>query len=213
MRSMLTATLMLVAAGTSAQAQMTAPSTAGAKAKPVTTVPVRPALQTPADTANAMTQDERLALQSDLAWVGQYNGAISGEVSERMVAAIKEFQKARGGKQTGVLNPQERGVIADTAKRKQESVGWKIVTDPGTGVRLGVPTKLVPQQSSDANGARWASTTGTVQIQLSRRKEANPATAKLAYHYLRTFRILRANRAQRSTNNSMTIGRAAERIP
>ena len=180
MRSMLTATLMLVAAGTSAQAQMTAPSTAGAKAKPVTTVPVRPALQTPADTANAMTQDERLALQSDLAWIGQYNGAISGEVSERMVAAIKEFQKARGGKQTGVLNPQERGVIADTAKRKQESVGWKIVTDPGTGVRLGVPTKLVPQQSSDANGARWTSTTGTVQVQLSRRKEANPATAKLA---------------------------------
>ena len=180
MRSMLTATLMLVAAGTSAQAQMTAPSTAGAKAKPVTTVPVRPALQTPADTANAMTQDERLALQSDLAWIGQYNGAISGEVSERMVAAIKEFQKTRGGKQTGVLNPQERGVLADTAKRKQESVGWKIVTDPGTGVRLGVPTKLVPQQSSDANGARWTSTTGTVQVQLSRRKEANPATAKLA---------------------------------
>jgi peptidoglycan hydrolase-like protein with peptidoglycan-binding domain len=159
---------------------MTAPSTAGARPKPVTTVPVRPALQTPADTANAMTQDERLALQSDLAWVGQYNGAISGEVSERMVAAIKEFQKARGGKQTGVLNPQERGILADTAKRKQESVGWKIVTDPGTGVRLGVPTKLVPQQSSDANGARWTSATGTVQIQLSRRKEANPATAKLA---------------------------------
>jgi peptidoglycan hydrolase-like protein with peptidoglycan-binding domain len=177
---MLTATLMLVAAGTSAQAQMTAPPTAGAKAKPVTTVPVRPALQTPADTANAMTQDERLALQSDLAWVGQYNGAISGEVSERMVAAIKEFQKARGSKQTGVLNPQERGVLADTAKRKQESVGWKIVTHPSTGVRLGLPTKLVPQQSSDANGARWTSTTGTVQIQLSRRKEANPATAKLA---------------------------------
>ena len=62
-----------------------------------------------------MAQAERLALQSDLAWVGQYNGAITGEVSERMVAAIKEFQKARGGKQTGVLNPQERGVLADTA--------------------------------------------------------------------------------------------------
>ncbi len=180
MRPLLTATLMFAAMGASAQAQLTPPATAGANAKPVTTVPIRPALQTPADTANAMPQAERLAIQSDLAWVGQYNGAITGEVSERMVAAIKEFQKGRGAKQTGVLNPQERGILAETAKRKQENVGWKIVTDMGTGARLGIPTKLVPQQSTDANGSKWTSATGTVQIQLSRRKEANPTTAKLA---------------------------------
>ncbi len=153
---------------------------AGVKPKPVTTIPIRPALQTPADTANAMAQAERQAIQSDLAWVGQYNGATTGEVSERMVAAIKEFQKERGGKPTGVLNPQERGALAETARRRQDSVGWKIVTDAGSGVRLGIPTKLVPQQSSDANGARWSSSTGTIQIQLSRRKEASPTTAKLA---------------------------------
>jgi hypothetical protein len=97
-----------------------------------------------------------------------------------MVKAIKEFQKSLGGKETGVLNPQERGMLADTAKKRQENVGWKIVTDPGTGVRLGIPAKLVPQQTSDANGAKWTSPTGTVQIQLARRKEANPTTAKLA---------------------------------
>src|SRR5207244_1583752 len=184
MRSVLSATLLVVAFGACAAepalAQMTLPSTAGDKPKPVTTVRIRPALQTPADTANAMAQAERLALQSDLAWVGQYNGAITGEVSERMVAAIKEFQKSRSAKQTGVLNPQERGILADTAKRRQENVGWKIVTDAGTGVRLGIPTKLVPQAASDANGAKWTSPTGTVQIVLARRKEANPTTAKLA---------------------------------
>ena len=180
MRSMLTATLMLVAAGASAQAQMTAPTTAGTKPKAVATTPVRPALQTPVDTASAMAQAERLAIQSDLAWVGQYNGAITGDVSERMVAAIKEFQKEKGGKQTGVLNPQERSVLAETARRRQENVGWKIVTDSGTGARLGVPTKLVPQQSADANGAKWSSATGTIQIQLTRRKQAAPTTAKLA---------------------------------
>ena len=180
MRSLLTATLMVVAAG-AAQAQMSGTAgVTGVKPKPVTTIPIRPALQTPADTANAMAQAERLAIQSDLAWVGQYNGAISGEVSERMVAAIKEFQKSRGGKQTGVLNPQERGVLAETAKRRQDNAGWKIVTDPGSGARLGIPTKLAPQQSSDANGAKWASSTGTIQIQLARRKEAGPTTAKLA---------------------------------
>jgi peptidoglycan hydrolase-like protein with peptidoglycan-binding domain len=184
MRSVLSATLLVVAfgacAGGPALAQMTPPATAGAKPKPVATIPIRPALQTPADTANAMAQAERLALQSDLAWVGQYNGAITGEVSERMVAAIKEFQKSRSAKQTGVLNPQERGILADTAKRRQENVGWKIITDAGTGVRLGIPTKLVPASASDANGTKWTSPTGTTQIVLARRKEANPTTAKLA---------------------------------
>jgi hypothetical protein len=180
MRSVIAATFVLVASAVSAQAQMTAPSAAGARPKPVTTVPVRPAMQTPADTASAMAQAERQAIQSDLVWVGHYNGAINGEVSDRMMAAIKAFQKDRGGKPTGVLNPQERGVLAEAAKKRQDDVGWKIVFDAGTGVRLGVPTKLVPQQSGDANGAKWSSSTGTIQIQMARSKQAGPTTAKLA---------------------------------
>ena len=152
-----------------------APTTAGAKPKRVATVPIRPpGLQTPADTANAMAQAERLALQSDLAWVGEYNGAITGDVSERMVDAIKDYQKLKGGRQSGVLNPQERAVLAETARRRQDNVGWKIVTDPVTGSRLGIPTKLVPQQTSDANGSKWSSPTGTTQVLLTRRKEAEP---------------------------------------
>jgi peptidoglycan hydrolase-like protein with peptidoglycan-binding domain len=181
MRSWLAATLMFMMAGGSAEAQMTAPSTAGIKAKTVATVRIKPpALQTPADTANAMAQGERLALQSDLAWVGEYNGAITGDVSDRMVTAIKDYQKAKGGRQSGVLNPQERSVLAETARRRQENVGWKIVTDTVTGARLGIPTKLVPQQTSDANGTKWSSPTGTTQVLLMRRKEAAPTTAKLA---------------------------------
>lgn len=180
MRSMLAATLMFAAA-TGANAQMTTPPISGTKPKPVQTVPIKPpALQTPSETADAMAQAERLSLQSDLAWVGQYNGAITGDVSARMVEAIKEYQKLKGGKPTGVLNPQERAALAETARRKQESVGWKIVTEMTSGARLGIPGKLVPQQATDANGSKWTSPTGTVQVLLSRRKEANPTTAKLA---------------------------------
>ncbi|KJC44736.1 serine protease [Bradyrhizobium sp. LTSP857] len=180
MRSMLAATLMFAAA-TGANAQMTAPQIPGSKPKVVQTVPIRPpALQTPSETADAMAQAERLSLQSDLAWVGEYNGAITGDLSARMVDAIKEYQKAKGGKPTGVLNPQERAALTETARRKQDNVGWKIVMEPTSGARLGIPGKLVPQQATDANGSKWTSPTGTVQVLLSRRKEANPTTAKLA---------------------------------
>jgi hypothetical protein len=173
---MLAATLLMLSVPVAAPAQTAAP----AKPKPAATAPARPALQTPADTASAMAQAERIAIQSDLAWTGHYNGVITGEVSDRMVAAIKAFQKDRGAKPTGVLNPQERGTLTDAAKKLQDNVGWKVVTDPVSGAKLGVPTKLVPQQSADGNGAKWSSSTGTIQIQLARRKEADPTTAKLA---------------------------------
>src|ERR1700749_1835261 len=161
MRSWLAATLILSAAG--AQGQLVAARTpAGPKPKRVATVPIRPpGLQPPADTASAMAQAERLALQSDLAWVGEYNGAITGDVSDRMVEALKTYQKLKGGRQSGVLNPQERAVLAETARRRQEGVGWKGVTEPVTGSRLGIPGKLVPQQTSDASGTKWSSPTGT----------------------------------------------------
>ncbi|ABD05329.1 Peptidoglycan-binding domain 1 [Rhodopseudomonas palustris HaA2] len=182
MRTMLAATLMIASATGLAAAQTAPPSGAvpAVKPKPVATTPVRPALQTPAETAQAMTPAERQAIQSDLAWTGDYNGVINGEPSERMVTAIKAFQKNHGGKQTGVLNPQERAQLTEAARKLQGNVGWKLISDMVTGARLGIPAKLVPQQTSDANGSKWASSTGTIQIVLARRKEAGITIAKLA---------------------------------
>ena len=177
------ATIAIMAALLGSSAAQTPPAKqtpSAIKPKPVATVPVRPATQTPADTANAMAQAERLAIQSDLAWVSLYNGAINGEVSDRMVNAIKAFQKDQGGKQTGVLNPQERSVLRAEAKKLQDNVGWKIVSDATSGARVGLPTKLVPQIVSDVSGTKWSSATGTIQIEFARRKEANATTAGIA---------------------------------
>jgi hypothetical protein len=128
-----------------------------------------------------MTQADRLSIQSDLAWISLYNGAINGEVSDRMVSAIKAFQKDHGSvKQSGVLNPQEREILSSEAKKLQDNAGWKIVTDPLTGARIGLPLKLVPTVATDANGTKWSSTTGTIQIELARRKEAGATSATIA---------------------------------
>jgi peptidoglycan hydrolase-like protein with peptidoglycan-binding domain len=176
MRATIAAALTIAVTAFAAQAQ---PAGTVGHAKPKQTA-ARPAAQTPADTAKAMALAERQAIQSDLAWTGHYNGIINGEVSDRLIVAIKAFQKDQGGKQTGVLNPQERSVLAAAARKSQTNVGWKTVTDAGTGVRLGLPGKLVPQQSTDGNGTKWSASTGTIQILLTRRKEANLTTAKLA---------------------------------
>src|SRR5258707_778341 len=62
------------------------------------------------DSYAAIPLSDRVAIQSDLIWTGDYNGVLSGEFGERSVAAVKAFQKRKGGKETGVLNLQERAL-------------------------------------------------------------------------------------------------------
>jgi peptidoglycan hydrolase-like protein with peptidoglycan-binding domain len=173
MRSALAATLVALAATiTAAHAQ------APKRVQTVTVKPPEP--QTPADTAKAMADADRMSLQSDLAWVGAYNGLINGEVSDRLVAAIKSFQKDNSGKQTGVLNPQERGALSAAAKVLSDRAGWKIGFDPVNGIRLGLPTKLAPIQTTGASGSKWASAQGQIQIETWRQKDNTLSLAALA---------------------------------
>jgi hypothetical protein len=53
-----------------------------------------------------------------------------------------------------------------------EAVGWRVIDDPATGARLGVPSALVPQASPTRNGSRWTSTHGTILIETFRLHEA-----------------------------------------
>ena len=115
---------------------------------------------------------ERIAIETDLIWSGDYNGIADGDFGERAIAAVKAFQARSGGKQTGVLNPQERGQLAAAAKARQEAVGWRIVDDQVTGARLGIPAKLVPQSAQGQNGMRFTSGRGEVQVETFRVKES-----------------------------------------
>jgi hypothetical protein len=116
----------------------------------------------------AVSEPDRRAIQFDLAWTGDYTGIVSAEISDRVIEAVKSFQRRHKGKETGVLNPQERAVLAAAAKVQQEQVGWRIIDDPATGARLGLPTKQVPQSGPGKAGSRWSSAQGQVQAETFR---------------------------------------------
>jgi hypothetical protein len=74
---------------------------------------------------------------------------------------------------------REPGVVAtlehdSTAQSPSwgESVGWRLLEDPATGVRLGVPEKLVPHSASSRSGSRWSSAQGQIQVETFRLSEA-----------------------------------------
>jgi hypothetical protein len=136
----------------------------------------RPAAAHPAPAATAaaraeyaaMPENERAAIQFDLIWTGDYNGIAGTDFSDAAVLAVRAFQKRNGGKESGILNPDERQKLADSARLKQERAGWRIIDDPTTGARFGLPGKLVPQSSQVADGGRWQSVHGEVKIETFR---------------------------------------------
>src|SRR5262245_48341222 len=120
---------------------------------------------------------ERIAIQFDLAWTGDYNGLVNGEFNDKTTAAIKTFQRDRKFKETGTLNPQERALLAAAAKAKAAQVGWSMVDDPLTGALIGLPTRQVPNKSQGRSGTRWASAQGQVQVETFKIREPGTTLA------------------------------------
>ncbi len=121
----------------------------------------------------AIPDADRLAIQSDLVWLGGYEGMSAEEIDAHTVDAIKAFQRRHSGKETGVLSDQERALLADAAKAPEAAVGWRLIEDTATGARLGVPEKLVPRAGAARTGSRWTSGQGQIQIETFRLREAS----------------------------------------
>jgi hypothetical protein len=172
-----------------------------AAVKPVAAKPATPppaAVKTePAPSAVAgLPAAERMKVQAALLWAGDYNGAAKGE--DALLSAIKNYQKRSRGKVTGVLTDSERANLVAAAGNHEAEFGWRVVVDPATGIRIGLPTKLVPNAREAARGTRWSSAHGEVQVETFRivdrdlklaalfeREKKEPATRKIEYSVLR----------------------------
>ena len=141
------------------------PKTADTKAEPVP------------DVFAGIPFGERRKIQAALLWSGDFTGAAAGD--DPMLAAVKNYQKRNKGKITGVLTPSERAALLADAKIHEDEFGWNVVVDPATGVRIGLPTKMVPNAHDAARGTRWSSAHGEVQVETFRIKDAALTLAAL----------------------------------
>ena len=120
---------------------------------------------------------ERQKIQAALLWSGDYSGSLDGD--DPLLTAIKNFQKRHKAKVTGVLTASERADLVAAAKAHEDEFGWSVVVDPATGIRIGLPTKLVPHARDAAHGTRWSSGHGEVQVETFRFKEQGLTLAAL----------------------------------
>ena len=160
-------------AAANARAKSSRKEKAAAKAKTATTGTA--AATAPAgkpsglqDTYAAIPPAERIAIQNDLTWGGDFTGPIDGEFSERLVTAVKAHQSRHKNPVTGVMSPAERTALAAAVEPRKQEIGWQLVEDPVTGARLGLPGKFATKTTALQNGTRWASDQGQLQVETFR---------------------------------------------
>ncbi len=121
----------------------------------------------------ALPAAEQLAVQANLAWIGDYEGLPGADIDDRTIAAVKLFQQSHNGKETGILDQEQRAQLAALAAGPQQAVGWRLIEDPATGARFGLPEKLVAPAGVSLTGSRWRSGRGQIEIETFRLREAS----------------------------------------
>lgn len=115
----------------------------------------------------ALPEAERKAIQNDLIWTGQFNGAVSGSYGPLTFRAINAF-KGRRGPADGLLPPAERAALARAAQTARDAAGFKVLADDRTGVQIGIPQKLLPKRDvTPSGGSRWQSADEKVTLDTS----------------------------------------------
>jgi hypothetical protein len=114
----------------------------------------------------ALPADERRAIQNALVWTGDFSGIATGEFGRLTYTAITTFQRRQGMQRPdAVLTREQRAALEREANRFRSVARFEVVTDPRTGVRIGIPTALVRPRVNAGNGSRWASRDQRVVIE------------------------------------------------
>lgn len=127
----------------------------------------------------ALPEPARKAIQDDLIWSGNYNGAVDGEHGRRTHQAIVDFERRVGAKADGILDAAERKSLMDLATRARAGVGFTMQADPKTGMRIGIPAKLLTTRSDLPSGSQWRGALGRATLSSADLPGTNDDLAKL----------------------------------
>lgn len=147
--------------------------------------PADPRLAEATRAFEAQPEAERRAIQADLIWTGHLNSAATGNFGPLTFRAVNGFKAGRG-QPDGQLSPAERQELARLARTAREASGFAVVSDERTGVRIGIPQKLLPKREALPNGgSRWQSADGRITLDVS----AGPANEPLAALFERQIAV------------------------
>ena len=121
-----------------------------------------------ADSANSYYEqlDERTkkAVQLNLMWTGYYPGPLDGEIGDNTLQGIRRFQIERGETATGVMSRAVEDALSRLSEQKQKQTDFQVITDQGTGARIGVPFAYISEQRETLRGRGYYSSDESIEI-------------------------------------------------
>ncbi len=124
-----------------------------------------PAVDAARQAFEALPEADRKAIQDSLIWTGDYSGVADGTFGRQTFAAIAAYQDRARQPTNGILTSQARSALLTAAQQARTAAGFAMIDDPKTGLRIGVPAKLLPKQDvNPSGGSRWQSPDGKVTL-------------------------------------------------
>lgn len=105
---------------------------------------------------------ERETIQTGLVWTGDYTGAVDGTFGRMTFEALRAFQTRHDFAPDGNPSEPALALLAKIAEEKRSAVGFRLVDDAATGVRIGLPLKLLGKPAKAEGGTRWVSKDGRI---------------------------------------------------
>jgi hypothetical protein len=184
---MLRAFVLLLAAGLSARAAEKDPAAAPTRQAAEASPPARAFL--------AFSEADRKAAQEALGWLGFYNGVDDGALGKRTIEAVKAYQLSLGAQPDGIMTPRGLAALKEAAAKAKAEVGFRLIDDPTTGIRIGAPMKILEKRKSGTGTAALLSKDGMVGLYLKETKgglaalykslSADVGPRKVTYKYLK----------------------------
>jgi peptidoglycan hydrolase-like protein with peptidoglycan-binding domain len=127
--------------------------------------PSDPAVDAARIAFEALPEADRKAIQDALIWTGDYSGVADGAFGRQTYAAIAAYQLRARQQPSGILTPQARAALVGAAQQARATTGFTLVDDRRTGIRIGIPTKVLAKQDANpSGGSRWQSADGRVTL-------------------------------------------------
>jgi len=154
-----------------------------------------PALEAAKRAFDALTENDRIALQDGLIWTGDYKGIADGKFGKGTRDAIAAFAARNTFPADGTLDTKGRATLAMAAKQAKDGVRFLVQTDPKTQIRLGLPLKLLTKTKPLATGTRYSSADESFSIEttalVSSLQDAYAATIAETPSRKVTYKVLR----------------------
>jgi peptidoglycan hydrolase-like protein with peptidoglycan-binding domain len=131
----------------------------------VSAAPGDPLFEAARQAFEALPEDQRHAMQEALIWASNFTAVTSGSFGKRTFDAVLQFQKKHGLPSTGILDSKLQATLIAEALSLKQSVNFSIQADARSGLRIGLPLKLMNKTAPLANGTRWDSSGGSYSIE------------------------------------------------